>query len=105
MYRALEVDADAPLYISWILRRAVHPIFLAPPSHDDQVAGSGFERDGVASTAGLDQEAARRAQSEYRDDAFGPLTGKSVTMPGGAVLSIAIEVQPKAIVRYTVMLR
>src|SRR3984957_12715017 len=104
MPQGLEVNADAPLYIPWILRHAVHPIFLAPSSHDDQVAGSGFERDGVASAAGLDQEAARRAQSEYRDDAFGPLIGKSVTMPGGAVLSIAIEIQPKPIVRYAVML-
>src|ERR1700733_3573396 len=103
MHQGLEVNADAPLYIPWILRHAVHPIFLAPSSHDDQVAGSGFEGNGVPSAAGLDQKAARRAQREYRDDAVGPLNVKSVAMPGGTVLSIAIEIQPKPIVRYAVM--
>ena len=103
MPRGLEVNADAPLYIPWILRHAVHPIFLAPSSHDDQVAGSGFEGNGVASAAGLYQEAARRAQREYRDDAVGPSNVKSVAMPGGTVLSITIEIQPKPIVRYAVM--
>ena len=103
MHQGLEVNADAPFYIPWILGYAVHPILLAPSSHDDQVAGSGFEGDGVASAAGLYQEAARRAQREYRDDAVGPLNVKSVTMPGGTVLSIAIEIEPKAVVPHAVM--
>src|ERR1700676_4506356 len=99
MHQGLEVNTDALLYIPWILRHAVHPIFLAPSSHDDQVAGSGFEGNGGPSAAGLYQEASGPPQREYRDDAVGPSNVKSVAMPGGTVLSIAIEIQPQPVVR------
>src|SRR5690242_4219114 len=78
LHRALKVDADARLRNAQIFGHAVHPVFLRASAHHDEIAGAGFERDGRASGARLDEEPARRAQREHRNDALRSSTREAI---------------------------
>ena len=81
------------------------PILLGPSAHYYQIAGPGFERVRGASGAGLNQKPTCRTQCEHGDDTPGLPTGETIAVPSCAVLSIAIEIQPKAVVLHAVMFR
>src|SRR3954469_10018215 len=79
--RALKVDAHARFGDAGFLGHAVYPVFLCPPSHHDQVAGAGLERNGCATRTRLDEESPGRAQREHRYDAFRSSTGEAIAVP------------------------
>jgi len=103
--RTLEVDAHARTCAGGILRHAVYPVLLRSAAHHDEIARSGFENDRTTSRPRLDQESALRSQGEDRNSAFRSSTRKAITMPAGAVLSVAVKVQPQAVVCNTVVMR
>ncbi len=85
LHRALEVDAHAPLGNARLFANAVHPVFLRASAHDDQIAGAGLERHGVAAVArGLIRNR-RVAERKHRHDAFGASAGEPIAMPARAV--------------------
>src|SRR5262245_10290574 len=64
-----------------------------------------MERDAGAAGTRLEEEATRGAQREDGHDALRPPTGESVTMPAGAVLAAAVEVEPEIVVADPVVRR
>ena len=77
---------------------AVHPVLLRSPTHHDQIAGAGLENHRAPAAARPDEKAPRRAQCENRNDRLRLSARESVAMPGRAVLSITVQVQPQIVV-------
>src|SRR5579872_244215 len=90
LQRALKVDADARFNNSGILGHAMHPLLLAPASHHDQIAGGRFECDRFAAAAWLHKKTTCCAQSNHGDDTVRSSTGKPVSMPARAVVSVTV---------------
>ena len=55
--------------------------------------------------AGLEQKPTRRAESQYGDYAFVPFARRPVAVPPGAVVVVAVEVDPNAVIGNAVVVR
>src|ERR1700761_7896316 len=98
-----EVDTDARSGRGGLLRYAVSPVALAASAHDDQIARAGADGGARTAVARADQKAARRSETEDRDDAVVASAGGPVAVPTGAVAVIAVEVNPQSVVGDRVM--
>src|SRR5690606_24029256 len=76
------------------LGNAVLPRALRRAAGDQQVAALESERRGRAPAARPQQQAARGAERQQRDDRRFDLAANAIAVPGDAVPAVAVEVEP-----------
>ena len=83
----------------------MHPVLLGLASHDDEISGTGFERDRPAASPWLNKEMASGTQSKHWHNALGPAARVPVAVPSGAIASVTIEIQPNTIALDSIVAR
>jgi hypothetical protein len=78
---------------------------LCASAHHDEVAIGRSEHDAGPAGAGLEHKPTRRAESQYGDYAFVPFARRLVAVPPGAVVVVAVEVDPNAVIGNAVVVR